>query len=780
MPAWRESSTLIRTTSRSPSRLEEAPTPVPEVAYAHSLAGRPQDEWETLPTHLATVATLAGNFADAFGAREWGELAGGWHDLGKYSDAFQEYIRRTGDTEAGERDQRGGRRVDHSTFGAQHAARAFPGPVGQLLAFVIAGHHAGLPDFASGDESSHASTLQARLALGPPRVPPVDLPSSATMPGKPRLPFNPAPADAAFEVSLFTRMLFSCLVDADRLGTEAFCDRDAAAARAVARPGLGEIQLALDGHLDRKVQAAASTAVNRVRAEVLDACREAASQAPGFFSLTVPTGGGKTYASLSFALRHACAHGLRRVVIAIPFTTIVEQTAEAYRDALGALADAALVEHHSNRDPDAGSRANRLATENWDAPLIVTTNVQLFESLFASATTPCRKIHRLARSVIILDEAQTLPVDLLAPTLAALRALVQRFACTVVLCTATQPALERRDGFAIGLTGVRPIVADPVRHFDALRRVTVTRLGSVQDDGLAAQLAAAPSALCIVNTRRHASALFRRLCELRVGETPAGNHGVFHLSTYMCAAHRRTVLREIRQRMEEKRPCHVVSTQLIEAGVDVDFPVVFRAPTGFDSVAQAAGRCNREGRFDTGHVYLFDTIEQPPPGMLRRAADTARELAGRYPDPLHPDAIGAYFRQLYWSQSHRWDQRGVLPLLRADFTRHDGLEYRFRRAADQYQIIENGQCTVVVPYGESGRRLVRELLRGDVVTGATYRALQPFVVNVYKNEASELSEAGVIVEHDSGLFVLANESAYDRHTGLITARQGMSPDLLIH
>lgn len=756
-------------------------TPTSEVAYAHSLAGRPQDEWETLPTHLAAVAALAGDFADAFGARDWGELAGGWHDLGKYSDAFQAYIRRTGDTEAGERDQQGSKRVDHSTCGAQHAAAAYPGHVGRLLAFVIAGHHAGLADFTSGDESSHGSTLQARLALGPPRVPVAVLPSVLSTPPRPRLPFDPPPADAAFEVSLFTRMLFSSLVDADRLATEAFCDRGASTARAVARPGLDQMQRALDEFLDRMMQSAKATPVNRVRADVLDACRAAARQTPGFFSLTVPTGGGKTYSSLAFALRHARAHDLRRVVFAIPFTTIVEQTAEAYRDALGSLADTALVEHHSHRDPDAGSRANRLGTENWDAPLIVTTNVQLFESLFASATTPCRKLHRIARSVIVLDEAQTLPVELLEPTLAALRALVLRFGCTVVLCTATQPALERRDGFEIGLTPVRPIVADPSRYFDALRRVTVSRLGPVPDDELAARIAATPSALCIVNTRKHAALLFVLLRHLRSkAAMPPDAGGVFHLSTYMCAAHRAAVLAEIRRRMKENLECHVVSTQLVEAGVDLDFPVVFRAQAGFDSVAQAAGRCNREGLRETGHVYLFDAATPPPPGMLRRSAETARELADRYPDPLHPDAINAYFRQLYWSQSHRWDHRGVMHCLRADFTRPDGIDYRFRTAAQAYQIIRDGQCATVVPYGDVGRRLVRDMLRGDVLTGTTYRALQPRVVNVYPNEAAGLAEAGVIVEHDSGLFVLANDSAYDPDTGLITERQGMSPELLIH
>ena len=319
-------------------------------------------------------------------------------------------------------------------------------------------------------------------------------------------------------------------------------------------------------------------------------CLAAAPLAPGFFALNVPTGGGKTYSSLAFALAHALAHDLRRVVVAIPFTSIIEQTADAYRQALGVLTERGLVEHHCSLAPAKDTRANQLAAENWDAPLVVTTNVQLYESLFAAAATPCRKVHRLVRSVIVLDEAQTIPVELLRPTLLALQELVCHYGCTVVLCTATQPALEWRAGeFELGLRNVRPIIQDQAALFAALRRVEVVRVGRLGDEALADLIAAEHAALCIVNTRRHAAELYDALV------ARGGPAGCYHLSTFMCAQHRRDQLAEIRRRLRDSQPCRLVSTQLIEAGVDVDFPAVYRAPAGFDSLAQAAGRCNREG-----------------------------------------------------------------------------------------------------------------------------------------------------------------------------------------
>jgi CRISPR-associated endonuclease/helicase Cas3 len=575
-----------------------------------------------------------------------------------------------------------------------------------------------------------------------------------------------------FQVAFFTRMIFSCLVDADRTATEAFCNPERATARKRPRPSIDDLIPVLDAFLDQKQHDVASTLVNRARAAVLSECLAAASLPPGFFSLNVPTGGGKTYSSLAFALHHAHAHELRRVVVAIPFTSIIEQAADAFRSALGDLAEPGLVEHHSNIEPRKQTLQNALAMENWDAPLIVTTNVQLYESLFAAATSPCRKLHRLARSVILLDEAQTIPVELLEPTLAALRELVNHYGCTVVLCTATQPALQRRDEFKIGLENVRPIIREPSRLFATLKRVTVTRLSKLADDDLADRLASEAEVLCVVNSRPHAARLYDALVGRR------GTDGCYHLSTYMCAQHRRQKLVAIRRRLAAGKPCRLVSTQLVEAGVDIDFPVVYRAPAGFDSIAQSAGRCNREGRLDHGDVYVFDTEVPPPPGSLRRAADAASELIEDYPDPLAPEAVEAYFRHYYWLQEHLWDRCEVLEALRDDL-RQPQLLLKFRAAAARYRIVRDEQSQILVPFDDTACEVRDRLLRGEDMDFALRRTAQRYLVGVRDALLAALSGQGVLMPHDSGVFLLVNEGAYSSDKGLSPEAIGLDPGLLI-
>jgi CRISPR-associated endonuclease/helicase Cas3 len=416
--------------------------------YAHTLVDRPPADWETVAVHLDKVAQSTSNFAEAFGARNWGEVLGRCHDLGKLSDEFQEYLRRSGavsDDAGSENEDAPGKRVDHSTFGARFVAQGAGKIAGQLLAFCIAGHHTGLPDETSADDATQRCTLRYKLDVERYSVPAVTTPAFDLPVLKLSLKTSAAGRlDAPFQLAFFTRMLFSCLIDADRTRTEEFCDPARALERSEIgrrRASLADLKDQLDASLLTKLLGADTTEVNRQRAVVLEHCRDAAIQSPGFFSLNVPTGGGKTLSSLAFALAHAVKSDLRRVLVAIPFTSIIEQTADVYRAALGPLAGAALVEHHTNLQPSHDDRSNQLGTENWDAPLIVTTNVQLFDSLFAYRTTPCRKLHNLARSVIVLDEAQTIPVELLRPALAALRELVLNYGCSIVLCTATQPAL---------------------------------------------------------------------------------------------------------------------------------------------------------------------------------------------------------------------------------------------------------------------------------------------------------------------------------------------------
>lgn len=744
--------------------------------YAHTLEGMSSDCWEPLEHHLERVASLAGDYANAFGAREWGIILGRWHDLGKYSDAFQQYLLRSGDPDAGEDEEAPGR-VDHSTFGAQHAAREFVGPAGRILAFCIAGHHAGLTDATAVDATRQRSTLEARLQLGPPRVPAVQLPADIVVPEKPKIPFRPSPEHIGFQVAFFTRMLFSCLIDADRTATEEFCDRERAISRNRPKPAVGELRERLKSFLTDVEATAPATPVNRIRSEVLSDCLTSSSLAPGFFSLNVPTGGGKTYSSLAFALDHAVIHDLRRVVVAIPFTSIIEQTADVYRLALGSLACDGLVEHHSNIVPEKDTCENQLAAENWDAPLIVTTNVQLYESLLASATRSCRKLHRLARSVIILDEAQTIPVELLQPTLLALRELVEHYGCSVVFCTATQPALEWRTAFPIGVKDVRAIIRDVPALFTALQRTTVISLGKISDDELVDRLSAERAALCIVNSRAHAKKVYDTLTS-RLGDT-----GCFHLSTWMCAQHRRETLAKVRRSLTMGEPCRVISTQLVEAGVDVDFPAVYRASAGFDSVAQAAGRCNREGKLPCGTVYLFDAEAPIPAGFLQQTAQIARELIPLHPNPLVPDAIRAYFEHLYWSQSHRWDCHGVMTALTDDL-RNPQLRLKFRTAASLYHIIRDDQISIVVPYDSAGRAIYDHLLSGAYSDYAVLRAVQPYLVGVHERLFRALWGQQVLVKQenptaDIGLFLLGNMHAYSAATGLSPDAVGLGSDLLI-
>lgn len=744
------------------------------VNFAHTHPDLPPSDWEPLETHLNEVATSAARFAAVFNAESWADLLGRCHDLGKGSADFQQYIRsrdpQTAEN-AGAEDTRRPGRVDHSTFGARYLVKALGGLSGHLLAFCIAGHHAGLPDWmASDDESAHSSLesrLDERRAIPHVEDPGLTLPSLA-------LPFKfSSTKEAPFQLAFFTRILFSTLIDADRTCTEAFCTPEVAEERRQGRPTLVALRDALDEYLLHMEQNSPGTEVNQQRKAVLQQCRAAAMMEPGFFSLQVPTGGGKTLSSLAFALHHATAAresavaAMRRVIVAIPFTSIIEQTADVYRKALGPLAGRALVEHHSSVQPETETRANQLAVENWDAPLIVTTNVQLLETLFSAKTTPCRKLHRIAGSVILLDEAQTLPVELLEPTLTALRELVRNYGCSVVLCTATQPALERRPGFAIGIDDVRPIIADPKALFGALKRVTVQRVRKLSEENLVDRLVKEHEVLCIVNTRPHAAGLFHLLSQ------KSAHGSVFHLSTLMCGAHRRVLLRHIRELLAGRQPCRIVSTQLIEAGVDIDFPVVYRASAGFDSIAQAAGRCNREGRLPMGYTHVFDTEDEPPPGFLRESRQAGLECFSRFEDPLEPAAMQAYFERLYWGKRDVWDKYKILRMMQIDHGRHEA-HFQFRQIADAYRLINAAQLPVLVPFGKKAKQLLYQLTSGHVEF-VPQRQLQSYLVSVPERTLRAMEARGVVRAHESGVWLLVREDVYTEATGLKLDDFGLDP-----
>ncbi len=762
-----------------------------------------------LVDHLNAVATLAEQFAPRGGAA-WGRLAGLWHDLGKFRPGFQRYVR--DDAEA-HIEGRGIGRLDksHSAAGALHALRALqdshgePGRrAGRLLATLIASHHAGLYDAASLDDRlagggladsqrEHDEAVRACQACAPGLL---TLPEALDVAGL----FGAIPGlkGEPLAQSLWLRMLFSALVDADFLDTEAYFDR----ARAVARAGfppLGEYLARLDARLDTlaaEVAAAGRAAepVMQARARVLADCRAAASQPGGVFSLQVPTGGGKTLASLAFALRHAVRHGLDRVIVAIPYTSIVEQTADVLA---GIFGPANVIEHHSQADgePERETARSRLACENWDAPLIVTTNVQLFESLFAARTSRCRKLHRMQRSVIVLDEAQTLPPPFLQPTLDALRLLAGHYGSSIVSCTATQPVLSDIERFDTrrclrGLVrdGGRPreIVQDVLPLYAQLQRVRLhwpADLGMPTEiASIAAAVAAEPAVLAIVNTRRDAADLVHA-----VDAAAPGGEPTLHLSAAMCGQHRADVIAQIRRRLDARRdgdtrPLRVIATQLVEAGVDIDFPVVWRALAGLDAIAQAAGRCNREGRLGAlgGHVHIF---VRPIPGTLtplvRAAQATQAVLGNNRPETLAPEDFTAYFR--HWYAQFDTDEKQVLPMLRA----HPDFSLQLRSAAAAYRLIDDqDQMAVVMPYTPAGgvdERVLAALaaLKAGSAERWQLRFLQRYVVQARQRDLREGLARGDFTEPLPGWCVLEDAARYSPRLGLLPQGVALDPATLV-
>lgn len=713
-----------------------------------------------LEEHLAGVAKRASDFASLFASSDWAYTAGLWHDLGKYSKEFQRRIKLLSgfDPEAHLEGKPG--RVDHSTAGASHAVEQF-GVHGRILAYLIAGHHAGLADWGS-DETGGAA-LSARLgdkshlqrALRQP------IPQAILQQTKPASP----PVGKSEGFALWVRMLFSCLVDADFLDTEIFMDEGKASQRAE-YPTIQELLQRFNSHMNERFSNAAPTPVNRVRAEVLRQCREKASYTAGIFSLTVPTGGGKTLSSLAFALQHAGKHEKRRIIYVVPYTTIIEQTANTFRE----IFPNEVVEHHSNFDPDNETAKSRLAAENWDAPIVVTTNVQFFESLFAARTSRCRKLHNIVDSVVVLDEAQLLPPEFLQPILKTMNLLTQHYGVTFVLSTATQPALNSRSGFGWtfkGLDGVREIVNEPDSLYRELERVTVQLPENLHQpqswDEIAARMHRHESVLAVVNSRADARELHRRMPK-----------GTLHLSALMCGEHRSRVIADIKRRLKDGEAVRVVSTQLIEAGVDVDFPVVYRALAGLDSIAQAAGRCNREGELERGQVFVFVPPKPAPPGHLRRAAETTVSLLFELREnPLRRELFQSYFEQLYW-KAPSLDKQGIEGLLKAG---GQG-EVQFRTAAQRFQLIdESGYRSVVVRYGDSPALIGS--LRKEGPKRWLMRKLQRYTVSLPDYQFKKILNNGDVYEVYPDMYAQTADALYHPDLGVLTEEANLDPSALI-
>ena len=717
-----------------------------------------------LDEHLRGVGKLAEEYAQVFGSGDWAQVAGVWHDLGKYSAEFQRRIKSVSgyDAEAHLEGQLG--RVDHSTAGAQYARDQF-GLHGRILAYLIAGHHAGLPDWHTSETAGGALKVRLDDSSHLKRTLSQAIPHEILSQPKP----TSALLGKAEGFALWVRMLFSCLVDADFLDTEAFMDAGKAGQR-INTLTLPDLLPRFNTYMESQFSHAPPTHVNRIRAEVLRQCRDKAQEASGLFSLTVPTGGGKTLSSLAFALEHAVLHGKRRIVYAIPYTSIIEQTANVFRD----IFPDGVVEHHSNLDPEKETAKSRLAAENWDAPLIVTTNVQFFESLFAARTSRCRKLHNIVDSVVVLDEAQLLPPEFLRPILDVMNLLARHYGVTFVLSTATQPALGTLKTFQRtlrGLDNVREIINDPDALCHDLERVTVTwpqDFHLAQDwDDIARQIQQYPCVLAVVNSRADARELHRRMPD-----------GTIHLSALMCGEHRSHTIRDVKQHLLAGESVRVVSTQLVEAGVDVDFPVVYRALAGLDSIAQAAGRCNREGELERGEVIVFVPPKPAPPGPLRRAEDTTVSLLSGSSDyTLTRDVFSHYFKHFYM-RAPSLDKYDIVGTLRPDGSGDDQLKVQFRTVAQRFRLIdESGYRSILVRYGESPVLIGR--LQKEGPERWLMRKLQRYTVSLPEWQFQKLLANGDVFEVYPGMFAQTADVLYHPQLGVLVDNTNPDPSDLI-
>lgn len=738
--------------------------PIAHVCFESSQA---IEHW--LDEHLRDVAQLAAGYGSVFNSAEWAYVTGLWHDLGKYNPEFQHYIGvKSGYNPNAHIEQTG--KVNHSAAGALYAVQQHK-TLGLPIAYLIAGHHAGLPDWHKTDEAdgrSLAEILQDTQHLA--KALQVKIPADILKATLPKIP----PKGKPEEWALWLRMLFSSLVDADFLDTERFMQPEKFVQRGQYST-LVSLRDVFNQHMQDFANHAPKTPVNDLRAQILRDCRTAAQQPSGVFSLTVPTGGGKTLSGMAFALEHAVKHDKKCIIYAIPYTSIIEQTAHIYRSILGDC----VIEHHSNLDPSKEDVLSRLAAENWDAPVIVTTNVQLFESLFASRTSRCRKLHNLANSIIVLDEAQLLPPEFLNPILQVMKSLVEHYGVTFVLSTATQPALQSLyDTFnkpilkGFEANQVNEIIPDCAQLFADLERVEVSIPADLNAErsweSLAEEILEHETVLVIVNTKKQAA----ELCRLLPAET-------YYLSTNLCGEHRSAKLNEIRENLKAKQSLRVVSTQLIEAGVDVDFPVVYRALAGLDSIAQAAGRCNREGLLaEKGRVVVF----VPPnnhklQGHLGLSASVSKSILPLFTESvLHHTHFKTYFEHFY-TQAKSRDEQDIESLLCKDAPQ---LKIQFRTAAQRFRFIKEEGYAVLVTYGEGAKWI--EQLKKTGPYRELMRQLQRYTVTIHEQDKNRLVKSGDIRELTAltGVYELLTAGLYDQKLGLLSDPLQLNPHDLFY
>lgn len=688
---------------------------------------------QTILEHLEGTAKLCGEFAKSFGYEDWGYCVGKLHDVGKYSKKFQERIHGSDI------------RVDHATAGAKVCKEL--GGIYTLFAYCIAGHHAGLPDTGESADMGDSATLMGRMKKRLEEY--REYEKEVVIPELKTPPFPiQNNTDPSFTIGFLVRMLYSCLVDADYLDTEKFMS-DGKANRE-SGDEISVLWRRLQRHISDWMGNQDRDTINGRRTEILKACMEGALSKKGLFRLTVPTGGGKTVASLAFALRHALEQGLERVIYVIPYTSIIEQNAKVFRDILG---DENVLEHHCNVDYASTEELKpmQLATENWDKPVVVTTNVQFFESLFSNKSSKCRKLHNIANSVIIFDEAQMLPSDYLKPCIQAIEELIRHYKCSIVLCTATQPALGKLFSEDITYQELCPRVEEQFRFF---KRSAIESLGKISEETLLERLRTEHQALCIVNTKKSAQKLYQEMSE----------EGVYHLSTLMYPVHRKAVLKRIRARLKAGEKCILIATSLVEAGVDLDFQNVYRQLAGIDSVIQAAGRCNREGTraMEDSHTYIFQMEDEVKVPGQEQQIDTAKQIIRKFNDISMPEAIQEYFARLYGFKGEGLDKKKILERFKKG-------RFPFATVGKDFKLIEQDTKTIFIVREEKAKKILEEI-RYKGATKALMREVGQYCVNVYDNIFQKIYAAGMLMEVSEELkdefFLLRNVDDYSEETGL--------------
>lgn len=709
--------------------------------------------------HLEGVARLSESFADEFGMGSWGRALGLLHDKGKERKSFQDYIRQNSGLEP---EIHCSLEHNHAFVGGILAKSMYGKGLESMLCNQIISHHSGLHDYCQIEE-----TLKKDI--------PSDVNRCVEKIQLNRPPFSLSPIKGCkgmtSDANHLSRMLFSCLVDADYLDTELFMDEQSARKR-INGISLQSLLPLLETYIDNLQKKGNESEVNAIRNQIQERCASMSNVEKGFYSLTVPTGGGKTLSSLVWALRHAVHNGMKRIIIAIPYTSIIVQTASILKQIFG---EEAVLEHHSNFDPlslksKEMQHKAKLATENWDYPIVVTTNVQLFESMFSNKPSDCRKLHNIVNSVIILDEVQTLPTDYLQPIVDALKSYQRMFGISVLFTTASQPVLSGliegcnpKAAFQ-GIDNITEIMPKEYVLHDKLRRVRleIDNTGSTYDE-IADRLSQHNKVLCIVNTRNDAREIFERLP--KEGMT-------IHLSRMMCPRHVSKAIQEIKQALSDNSETviRVVATQLIEAGVDIDFPVVYRQEAGLDSILQAAGRCNREGKLDMATTYVFSlSVEHKLYGSIIDA-NNARLNMINVNDWFAPDTMTEYFRQLY-SRKETFDKKDIKTLL------YKPKEMCFAEAAKDFRLIEETGKTVYVNMDNSLELVER--LKNDGITYSLMKQLSQYSVNIHERDFLKLWSYGAIEEVIEGIYVVNDRAQYDENIGLRLDNHWMNEILTI-